>query len=96
MKDDGNSPAFWSADGMSFCVKNPQLFLQDIFAVFYESMSLATFEQKLRSWGFVEIPPNSPGDAVKADSQHVHRYAHPYFIRDNKPSVERITSDIKV
>ncbi len=87
-----DSPVSWSVDGSSFFITDPTSFLQNIFSIYYESMSVASFEQKLRSWGFVKRPTDI---SVRVSAENV-TYSHPCFTRDKKPLIQRIQSDMNV
>jgi hypothetical protein len=89
LQDEGKeSVASWDLDGKSFTVHEPNVFINDIFSAYFESLTFSTFEQKLGSWGFLRTPMYySEGEVT---------YSHPGFTRDKAPTIIRATGQMKV
>jgi hypothetical protein len=75
------SIAGWSQDGKSFIIYDPSTFLSSIFSSYFDSLTFSTFEQKLKSWGFLREPMYYSEGKVS--------YSHPFFARDKKPEIVR-------
>lgn len=71
---------------------DPAAFLSDVFSIYYDTLNLTVFEQKLRAWGFVK----KPTDLTLGVSAQGLNYSHPMFVREEKPVVTRIESEMKV
>lgn len=96
MMNPHDSSAQWDKDGKSFHLVDPKRFLDDVFSIYYDNLSYPLFEQKLRSWGFIKKPNDGTSGASASTRQETPTYWHPFFVRDGKPIICRIKSEMQV
>jgi hypothetical protein len=79
-KDGKQAIVSWSSTGKKFTVHDQNAFINTVFPTYFDSITITSFEQKLRRWGFVRSPPHENGDEAS--------FSHPSFERDPAPQIK--------
>jgi hypothetical protein len=78
----------WSPNGKKFTVYDQNVFINTVFPTYFDSVTVTSFEQKLRRWGFVRSPAHNNGGEAS--------FFHPGFERDPAPRIKWTDGGSKV
>jgi hypothetical protein len=78
----------WSPNGKKFTVHDQNAFINAVFPTYFDSITVTSFEQKLRRWGFVRSPAHDNGGEAT--------FSHPSFERDHAPRIKWTDGGSKV
>jgi hypothetical protein len=79
-KEGKQAIVMWSPNGKKFTVHDQNAFINTVVPTYFDSITVTSFEQKLRRWGFVRSPAHDKGGEAS--------FSHPSFERDSAPRIK--------
>ena len=74
---DDNYCISWQPDGLSFIIRHPEKFTNDVLAIFFKQTKFSSFTRKLYRWGFRQVNRGAP--TVPANPNEPIVFGNDYF-----------------
>ncbi|XP_006458812.1 hypothetical protein AGABI2DRAFT_190136 [Agaricus bisporus var. bisporus H97] len=88
--EDTNNLIYWSPDGDSFFVQEPDRFAREELGRWFKHKNYQSFVRQLNNYGFYKIPHLQQGTLRSNGTNEYCHYSHPEFRRDRQDLLGRI------